>query len=105
MRKISLLLLSFCLIITGFAQKNGSVRGLAFDSTIQQAVASATVTVLEKKDSSLVSFTITDNAGKFELKGIPNGEYRILLPMSIIITTILSLQLLIATRIPTSVTL
>lgn len=79
MRKTSLLLCSFWLVAIGFAQKNGSVRGLAFDTTGKQPVAAATVTVLEKKDSTLVTFTITDDAGKFELKGIPNGEYRILI--------------------------
>ena len=39
----------------------------------------ATVTVMEKKDSSLVTFTMTDNKGYFELKGIPNGEFWILI--------------------------
>ena len=61
------------------AQKNGTVKAVAFDTLSKQPVASATVTVLEKKDSSLVSFTLTDNLGKFELKGIPNGEYRLLI--------------------------
>ena len=79
MRKMYALL--FGLIVTGnlMAQKNGSVKGIAFDTIARQAVAGATITVVEKKDSSLVSFTITDNTGKFELKGIPNGEYRLLI--------------------------
>src|SRR5260221_1412074 len=79
MRKIYLLLLPICFAATVFAQKNGILKGMAFDTIKKQAVAAATVTVLEKKDSSLVSFTITDNAGRFELKGIPNGEYRLLI--------------------------
>ena len=79
MRKMCALL--FGLIVTGnlMAQKNGSVRGIAFDTITRQAVAGATITVVEKKDSSLVSFTITDNSGKFELKSIRNGEYRLLI--------------------------
>ena len=62
-----------------FAQKNGTVKGVAFDTLAQKTVGAVTVTVLEKKDSSLVSFTMTDNAGNFELRGIPNGEYRVML--------------------------
>jgi Outer membrane protein beta-barrel family/CarboxypepD_reg-like domain len=79
MRKIYLLPVSICFATTLFAQKNGSVKGIAFDTIGKQPVAAATVTVMEKKDSSLVSFTITDNEGRFELKGIPNGEYRLLI--------------------------
>jgi hypothetical protein len=62
-----------------FAQKNGTVKGVAFDTLAQKTVGAVTVTVLEKKDSSLVSFTMTDNAGNFELRGLPNGEYRVML--------------------------
>ncbi len=79
MRKIGLLLL-----ITGWAaiaqaQKNGIVKGVAFDTLAKQPVAMATITVLEKKDSSLVTFTMTDAQGRFELKGLSNGEYRLLI--------------------------
>ena len=55
------------------------MKGIAFDTISKQPVAAATITVLEKKDSSLVSFTMTDNDGHFELKGIPNGEYRLMI--------------------------
>src|SRR5688572_29015303 len=79
MRKVYLFLLLNGLIITGFAQKNGSIKGIAYDSLAKAPVASATISVLERKDSSLVTFTMTDNGGRFELKGIPNGEYRLLI--------------------------
>ncbi|MES1218177.1 MAG: carboxypeptidase regulatory-like domain-containing protein, partial [Bacteroidota bacterium] len=79
MRKISLLLFSLGITILTYGQKNGSVKGIAFDTVSKQPIAAATITVLEKKDSSLVTFSVTDNAGKFELKGIPNGEYRLLI--------------------------
>lgn len=59
--------------------KNGSVRGVAFDTISRQPVAGATVTVVEKKDSSLVSFTMTDNAGRFQVTGLANGAYRLLI--------------------------
>jgi Outer membrane protein beta-barrel family/Carboxypeptidase regulatory-like domain len=69
--------LSFSAIV--IAQKNGSIKGIAFDTTSKQPVSNSTITLMQKKDSSLISFTMTDNSGKFELSGIPNGEYRLLI--------------------------
>lgn len=79
MRKVYLLLPLFGFTITVSAQRNGSIRGVAYDTLSKQGIASATISVLEKKDSSLVTFTMTDNGGRFELKGIPNSEYRLLI--------------------------
>lgn len=79
MRKIYFLLLSVCFTTVLSAQKNGSVKGIAFDTISKQPVPAATITVLERKDSSLVTFTMTGNDGRFELKGLPNGEYRLLI--------------------------
>lgn len=78
MRKICLLVLSGLLSLTGFSQKNGSVKGIVFDTISHQPVSEATITILEKKDSSLVSFTMTDRNGRFELTGLANGDYRLL---------------------------
>jgi Outer membrane protein beta-barrel family/Carboxypeptidase regulatory-like domain len=79
MRKIFLLLLSACFTTALLAQKNGSVKGLAFDTISKQPVSSATITVLDRKDSSLVSFTMTGNDGRFQLSGLSNGDYRLLI--------------------------
>ncbi len=79
MRNVPLLLTVLFFSGSLFAQKNGSVKGVAFDTLAKQPVSSATITVLDKKDSSLVSFTMTDNSGGFELRGIPNGEYRLMI--------------------------
>jgi hypothetical protein len=78
MRKLFVVLLCMFIGMISYAQKNGSVKGVVYDTLAREAVASATVSVMDKKDSSLVSFTLTDNTGHFELKGIPNGEYRLL---------------------------
>ena len=59
--------------------QNGTVKGVAFDTSIKQAVPNATITVLKKKDSLLVTFSMVDNNGRFTLSEIPNGEYRLLL--------------------------
>ncbi|HYM94938.1 MAG TPA: carboxypeptidase-like regulatory domain-containing protein, partial [Chitinophagaceae bacterium] len=79
MRKIYLFLFLLMSSVYSFAQKNGIVHGVAFDTLAKQPVSSATITVVQKKDSSLVTFTLTDNKGNFELKGIPNGDYRLLI--------------------------
>ncbi len=79
MKKIYFLFLSVCFTATIHAQKNGLVKGLAFDTISKQPVTAATITVLEKKDSSLVTFSMTGSDGRFELKGIPNGEYRLMI--------------------------
>ncbi|HET9431512.1 MAG TPA: carboxypeptidase-like regulatory domain-containing protein, partial [Chitinophagaceae bacterium] len=79
MRKIWILLLLLLPTVVAMAQKNGSISGYAFDSVAKQPIPSATVTILDKKDSSLVSFTMTDHRGWFELKGIPTADYRLMI--------------------------
>ncbi len=79
MRKIYLLLVLACFTTALMAQKNGIVKGIAFDTISKQPVSAATITVLDKKDSSLVSFTMTGNDGKFELKNLANGNYRLMI--------------------------
>src|SRR5258708_37634727 len=78
MKKLSLLLAISLICLVSRAQKNGSIKGSLYDTAAKQGVASATITVLQQKDSSLVSFTMTDYKGRFELTGLANGEYRLL---------------------------
>lgn len=79
MKKIYLLIIvSLCTLATQ-AQKNGNIKGLLYDSLAKQPVASATITVLRKKDSSLVTFTMSDSKGRFELTGMADGDYRLLI--------------------------
>ena len=69
---------SFC-YLHSVAQKSFTVKGTAFDTLAKQIIPNATITVLKKKDSALVSFTMTDNAGRFEITGLENGEYHLLI--------------------------
>lgn len=78
MKKVYLLIVCCFLYSLLLAQKNGVVKGVAFDTLAKQPVAAATITLLLKKDSSLVSFTMTDSKGQFEIAGLANGEYRLL---------------------------
>lgn len=64
---------------TANAQRNGTVKGVVMDTVSKQPVAGATLTIMERKDSSLVSFSMTDNQGRFEFKGLPNGDFRLLI--------------------------
>ena len=79
MKKLYLLIVCCILSFITWAQKNGLVKGTAVDTLLKQPVASATVTLLLKKDSSLVAFTMTDSKGQFEMAGLPNGDYRLLI--------------------------
>jgi 5-hydroxyisourate hydrolase-like protein (transthyretin family) len=78
MKKIYLLTITCFLYFISQAQKNGSVTGTVFDTLSKQPVAAATITLLQKKDSSLVTFTMTDSKGQFELTGLAKGNYRLL---------------------------
>ena len=60
-------------------QKNGTVKGIAFDTLVKQQVGAATITVLERKDSSQVTFSMTGADGRFEIKELAHGDYRLLI--------------------------
>jgi hypothetical protein len=79
MKHLLLLLLSIFFASYLFCQKQGSVKGVAFDSTLGKPVPDATISLLTQNDSSLVSFGMTDNAGRFQLDRVPQGQYRLLL--------------------------
>ncbi len=79
MRKYSLLCIGLLLSAMVYAQKNGTIRGVAFDTLLNKGVPDATITVLQQKDSSLVSFGMTDEKGRFSIDDLPVGSYRLLL--------------------------
>ncbi len=79
MRRFYFTLLFFSYYLSASAQKNGTVKGIAFDTLTKLPVGNATITLMLKKDSSLVTFTLADNNGRFELGSIQNEEYRLLI--------------------------
>ncbi|MDX1937223.1 MAG: outer membrane beta-barrel family protein [Flavihumibacter sp.] len=79
MKKHLLLIFLLSVSITTLAQKDGMVRGLVTDTSSKQALAEATVTILNAKDSTLVSFARTNKNGFFSIKGLDNGNYRLLI--------------------------
>jgi len=56
--------------------QTGVVKGKLVDTT-GQLLSQATISVLQKKDSSLVSYTISDSKGSFEIKNLSSGDYQI----------------------------
>jgi hypothetical protein len=81
MKKIfTLSILFFALIITAQAQKfDGSIKGKLTDTAAKLPIPDATISVLNAKDSSLVTFTLSTKLGAFEVKGLGEGDYRLVI--------------------------
>lgn len=84
MKKIAMkfvypLVVGLLISLGSMAQKNGVVRGVLVDTLAHQPVPGATLTVMLRKDSSLVSFAMTDDHGRFEFDGLAEGDYRLLI--------------------------
>ena len=63
----------------GLAQGSGGiVRGVLYDSSGKLPLTEATVSVINQKDSALISFTLTSKGGSFEIKNIPWGAYQLI---------------------------
>lgn len=73
MRKIALSLLFLILTVKSFPQIS-SLKGSVTDES-GSPVGFAPAVLLNPADSTLAFFSVTDNKGKFELKGIRNGDY------------------------------
>ncbi|MFD2885730.1 outer membrane beta-barrel protein [Chitinophaga cymbidii] len=53
------------------AQQKMELKGTVADSASHELLEMATVTVQDSKDSSLITYTLTDKRGAFRLQGIP----------------------------------
>jgi len=77
------LILLICIISFAFvtqAQVNGSVKGKLIDTTTaKQPLSEATVSVMFVKDSSLVSFSLSDKKGNFEITNLDAGDYLLMI--------------------------
>jgi hypothetical protein len=80
MKKISVLALFTALYFSGFAQKaDGIIKGKLMDTAAKAPITEATISVLNPKDSSLVSFAITDKKGEFSITGLEYGDYDVII--------------------------
>ena len=80
MKNIYLVLISLCLLsLQTVAQNNGHVKGQLMDTASRQPLANATITVMQAKDSSLVTFSRSNNSGAFDVRFLAKGNYRLLI--------------------------
>lgn len=79
MKKIlTLVVLTVSLFTIAQAQKaDGTIRGKLTDTAAKQSIVDATISVINTKDSSLVTFTLSNKQGVFEIKGLADGEYQL----------------------------
>ncbi len=73
MRKI-FTMLTVLISTFSFAQTNGKVKGTVEDGSLK-TIASATITLLKAKDSSVAKVAAADKTGKFEFDNVAEGKY------------------------------
>ena len=73
---IKILFLTTCLLAVNLlTAQNILIEGSITDSTLHKPLISATISLARAKDSSLISFTRTNEAGFFQLKNVVAGKY------------------------------
>lgn len=76
MLRVITLLSIICLPFVVQAQKTpAAIRGVVYDTATKRGLAYATVSIVNAKDSTLVSFTRADSTGKFRLSSLNKGKY------------------------------
>ena len=81
MKKNFTLLLLF-LVFTGVVQAQkteGSVRGKLLDTLSKLNIPDATISVVAAVDSSFITFTLSNKQGDFEIKGLADGDYKLVI--------------------------
>lgn len=72
MRRLFLLAL-LCIASATYAQK-GSITGIIKDSTQNKNIPLATISVFKAKDTSIVTYRLSDEEGRFKVPGLPLNE-------------------------------
>jgi len=73
MNKLISFIVLVLLINTAKAQTNGIIKGKVVDSLLNEVLERSTVAIVNPKDSSLVSYTLTNKNGEFCLRNLPAG--------------------------------
>ncbi|WP_295118099.1 TonB-dependent receptor [uncultured Chitinophaga sp.] len=79
LRYLFLAVMTLLSSIHGLAQSKINWTGKVVDSTTKEILELATVAVNDSKDSSMVTYTLTDNKGHFKLESLPVGKTLVLL--------------------------
>lgn len=62
------------------AQKtDGSIRGKLMDTLAKASIPDATISLIKTADSSLITFTLSNKQGVFEIKGLVEGDYKLVI--------------------------
>ena len=79
-KTITLLTFILSFILGAQAQRpDGSIKGKLVDTLAGQPIADATISVLNVTDSSLITFTLSNKQGSFEIKGLAEGQYKLII--------------------------
>ena len=78
MREFFACLSTIFIFLTSAAQNNGRIYGTLMDTSQKQPLADVTITILQSKDSSLVTFGRSVKNGSFNIQYLPWGNYRML---------------------------
>jgi hypothetical protein len=82
MRRAGLIAILILFTTSLLAQNKGSIKGELKDSLTKQILPFATVTVFDAKDTSVVSYRLSDPSGKFLVPSIPfNLRCRVIISM------------------------
>lgn len=73
--KFALSLFAVLFTFIASAQTSGSIKGKLIDSVGKQSMKSASITILNPKDSALVQYTLAKEDGSFEMTGVKFGDY------------------------------
>ena len=78
-KRLPFLIISLLILQIGNAQKkiHGSVRGILIDTTHQELMANATISLFNSDDTSFISQTIADKNGNFILSNLDAGNYQV----------------------------
>ncbi|CAN5722320.1 TonB-dependent receptor [soil metagenome] len=76
MQKLLYILCCSAISLSAYSQKI-TIKGRVYDSAINKGLAYATVSLVQQKDSALVSFSRADTAGNFNMNAVEKGSYLI----------------------------
>jgi Outer membrane protein beta-barrel family/CarboxypepD_reg-like domain len=75
---LSLLILGFSSVSMAQNKVLGSIKGKLADTVKKETLAKATVTIMNPKDSSVVTYTVANEKGEFEIKDLEEGLYKLM---------------------------
>ena len=70
----SLLLLSFTATLSA-QERTPAIKGSVYDTAVNRGMAYATVSIVNAKDSTLISFVRADSSGNFRIPSLSKGKY------------------------------